>query len=146
MTPTDCMVRSDSSSIDTARGSCTVWGFCSMMRTSMPYRARRPARVSPVGPAPAIMTGQCSRVVIAPRISPKPYESTGSGMSDGGSGIDRALGDRQRRFLDGLAQRRVGMAGTRDILRRRAEFHGNRRLRDHGFGGGSEDVHAEHAI
>src|SRR5438270_5843809 len=50
------MVRSASSSIDTARGSCTVVGLRSRTRTRRTWSPSRFARVSPVGPAPMIAT------------------------------------------------------------------------------------------
>src|SRR3979411_1816727 len=60
--------------------------------------------------------------------------------------VDRPLLHRHGGFLDGLAQRRVGVAGARDVLGRFGEFH-----RDGGFGVpavgvGPDDVHAEHAV
>ena len=60
--------------------------------------------------------------------------------------MNRALGDRQRRFLHRLGQRRMGVAGARDVLGRGAELHRDRGLRDHVAGVGADDVHAEHAV
>src|SRR5580693_10279960 len=40
----------------------------------------------------------------------------------------------------------MGVAGAGDVLGRRAEFHGDRRLADHVAGVGAENVHAEHAV
>jgi hypothetical protein len=62
------------------------------------------------------------------------------------SHIDRAFVDRKRRFLDGLRQGGVSVAGARNVLGGGAEFHGDRRLRDHVAGVGADDVHAEHAV
>src|SRR5437763_4412132 len=62
------------------------------------------------------------------------------------SHIDRALGDRQGCLAHRFRQRRMGMAGARDVLRRGAELHGYGSLGDHVAGVGAEDVDAEHAI
>ena len=59
---------------------------------------------------------------------------------------ERPLADRQRRFLHRLGQRRVGVAGARDVLRGGAEFHRDGGFRDHVAGVGADDVHAEHAV
>ena len=57
-----------------------------------------------------------------------------------------ALGDRQRCFLHGLGQRRVGVAGARDVLGRSAELHSHSGFRDHVAGVGADDVDAEHPV
>lgn len=53
-----CMVRSDSSSSETARGARTVPALRSSTTTRSPARPSKFARVSPVGPAPMIATSQ----------------------------------------------------------------------------------------
>src|SRR6202140_1468633 len=40
----------------------------------------------------------------------------------------------------------MSVAGAGDVLRRGAEFHGDRRFADHVAGVGAENVHAEHAV
>src|SRR6266478_1520499 len=62
------------------------------------------------------------------------------------SDMDRSLGHRERRFLDGLRQRRVRVTGARDILRGGAILHGERQLGDHGAGIGTDDVRTQYAI
>src|SRR5690242_16996878 len=51
-----CMVRSVSSSIETARGSVTVESFRSTSSVAIPCMPRMLARVRPVGPAPTTTT------------------------------------------------------------------------------------------
>src|SRR5215208_197860 len=60
--------------------------------------------------------------------------------------MNGALVHRHCGFLHGLGERRMGMAGARDILRRRAELHGDGGFRDHVAGVGAEDMHAQHAV
>src|SRR5260370_21316432 len=62
------------------------------------------------------------------------------------SKVQRALVDRQRRFLHGLRQRRMRMADARDVFARRPELHG-----DDTFGNqlryqGTDGMHAEDAV
>src|ERR1700719_8021 len=64
ISPHACMTRSDSSSIDTARGSSTVPGFRSMTRVETPSSPSRLASVSPVGPAPTMMTSKNSGAAV----------------------------------------------------------------------------------
>ena len=62
------------------------------------------------------------------------------------SHMDRALGDRHGGFLHRLRQRRMRVTGASDILRRRAEFHGDDGLSDHIAGVGTNEMHAENTV
>src|SRR3546814_13216342 len=53
-----------------------------------------------------------------------------SGIAAPSSDVNGLARHRHRGFLDRLAMRRVRVAGVGDILRRRAELHRLRRLRD----------------
>src|SRR5882672_3812246 len=54
--------------------------------------------------------------------------------------------DAHRGLADGLGQRRMRVAGARDVFRRRREFERQRSLADHIADIGPDHVHAEHAV
>src|SRR4051812_27579632 len=56
--------------------------------------------------------------------------------------MDGALADCERGFLHRLGEGRVGVAGARDVLGRRAELHRHGCFGNNVAGVGSEDVHA----
>ena len=60
--------------------------------------------------------------------------------------MDRSAAHRERRLLERLGQRRMGMADAADVLRRRAVVHRRGRLAEQVAGGRTVDVHAVHAV
>src|SRR5262245_46232435 len=62
------------------------------------------------------------------------------------SHMDRPLGHGERCLLHRLGEGRMRVAGARQILRRAAELHDHRRLRDHLAGVGADDMHAQNAV
>src|SRR5258708_7806915 len=62
------------------------------------------------------------------------------------SDMNGSLRYRERRFLDGLRQRRMRVTGARDVLRGGAVLHGERQLRNHGAGVRADDVHTQHTV
>src|SRR5215207_1020421 len=60
--------------------------------------------------------------------------------------MDGALLDRERRFLDRLGERRMGVAGAGDVLGRRAELHRDRAFHYEVARLRPDDVDAEHPI
>jgi hypothetical protein len=63
----------------------------------------------------------------------------------GASDVDRPAADGEGRFLDRLAEGRVGVAGARGVLGRGAELLGECRLGDQSAGIRTNDVDAESA-
>ena len=81
----------------------------------------------------------------ATRLAGRPHPQVGS-LQVRTSHVEGALVDGEGSFLHGFGQRRMRVAGARQILGRAAELHQHRRLGDHLRRVGAEDVHAEHAV
>src|SRR5690606_27415082 len=60
--------------------------------------------------------------------------------------VDRPAGDRQRRFLDRLVERRMAVEGAGQILGGTAELHGDHDLVDQVAGVAAENVRAEDPV
>ena len=98
------------------QGWLTLDGLEEICRSSPPPRATAcisPARTAANTCASASPTRRSADIDAAP------------------SHMDRPLGDGERRFLDRLGQRRMGVAGARQVLRRAAELHDHGGFRDH---------------